>query len=153
MTGKRRIIAINTILFATISVLIFGNGIVSAAERMSVSVPVANIRSGPGTNYDILWKVEQFHPIKIVSKSGVWYKFVDFEDDQGWIHKSLLSSTDTVIVRKSNCNVRSGPGLDNDVVFQSERGVPFKVLDRQGDWVRIQHADGDTGWIHKALVW
>ena len=29
------------------------------AERMAISVDVANIRSGPGAKYDIIWKVEK----------------------------------------------------------------------------------------------
>ncbi|MBW1822500.1 MAG: hypothetical protein JRI92_12225, partial [Deltaproteobacteria bacterium] len=33
------------------------------AERLAVSSVTANIRSGPGTNHDILWKVEKYYPI------------------------------------------------------------------------------------------
>ena len=32
-------------------------------------------------------------------------------------------------------------------------GIPFKVISRKGQWVHIEHADGDRGWIHKSLVW
>jgi SH3-like domain-containing protein len=31
--------------------------------------------------------------------------------------------------------------------------VPFKVLDRKGEWLHVEHADGDRGWIHSSLVW
>jgi SH3-like domain-containing protein len=31
--------------------------------------------------------------------------------------------------------------------------VPFKVLKKEGEWIRIVHADGDEGWIHRNLVW
>ena len=51
---------------------------VAWAERVSVSVPVANIRSGPGTNYDILWEIEKYHPLNVIKKSGVWHYFQDF---------------------------------------------------------------------------
>ena len=61
------------------------------AERMTVDVPVANVRSGPGAKYDVIWKVEKYHPVMIVKKSGAWYRIRDFEQDEGWIHKSLLS--------------------------------------------------------------
>jgi SH3-like domain-containing protein len=27
------------------------------------------------------------------------------------------------------------------------------VLERKGDWIHIAHADGESGWIHKMLVW
>jgi SH3-like domain-containing protein len=124
-----------------------------AAERLSVKVSVANIRSGPGTNYDVLWKVEKYHPLKIIKKSGEWYQFSDFEGDKGWIYKTLVSSTPSVIVKKDNCNIRSGPGTNFDIVFRAARGVVFKVLKRKGSWIHIRHADGDEGWIYKTLVW
>lgn len=123
------------------------------AEMLAVKVPVANIRSGPETNADILWKVEQYHPLNIIEKKGKWYRFKDFEGDEGWIYSSLLADLSTVIAVKENCNVRSGPGTGHDVVFTVEKGIPFKVIRKQGAWLEVVHADGDKGWIHGNLVW
>ncbi len=128
-------------------------GPASAADRMAINVPLANIRSGPGTNYDILWKVEKYHPLKVIETKGDWYHFQDYEGDKGWIYKSLVDDIDAVIVSRDNCNIRSGPGLDNDIVFIAEQGVSFRVLERKGDWIHIRHADGDEGWIYNTLVW
>jgi SH3-like domain-containing protein len=124
------------------------------AERMSVNANKANIRSGPGTDkYDILWEVERYHPVEVVRKQGGWVYFRDFEGDNGWIHGKLLGKDITVITRTDMVNIRSGPGTQHDIVFKAERGVPFQVLKRQGDWIHIQSAHGDKGWIHKKLVW
>lgn len=123
------------------------------AERLAVSANIANIRSGPGTKYDVLWQVEKYFPIKVIEKKGRWYHFSDFENDKGWIHDSLIKKIETVITRKSTCNVRSGPGTKNEVVFTVEKGIPFKVLKRNKKWINIQHADGDSGWIYNTLVW
>ncbi|MEA1968433.1 MAG: SH3 domain-containing protein, partial [Thermodesulfobacteriota bacterium] len=41
----------------------------------------------------------------------------------------------------------------NAVVFSVEKGVPFKVLQKKGNWMKIEHSDGDVGWIYKTLVW
>ncbi len=125
----------------------------AAADRVSVDVPVANVRSGPGTGNNVLWKVEKNHPLEVVQRSGRWIQFRDYEGDRGWIYDDLVSDMDAVIVRKDNCNVRSGPGTDNPVQFVAERGVPFRALERNGNWIRVQHADGDEGWIHQSLVW
>ncbi len=122
-------------------------------ERYSVTVATANIRSGPGTGYDILWKAERFYPLLVVAKKGAWYKFKDFEGDQGWIHKSLIGKVKSVIVKSDKCNVRSGPGTKYKVVFTVDSGVPFKVIERKGQWLHIRHSDGDSGWIHSSLVW
>jgi len=126
---------------------------VAWAQRLAVSSGVANIRSGPGTKYDVLWQVEKYHPIEVIKKSGKWYNFRDFERDVGWVHQSLVKKISAVITVKSKCNVRSGPGTKNDIVFTVEKGIPFKVLKRKGGWIQVEHADGDRGWIYKTLVW
>jgi SH3-like domain-containing protein len=123
------------------------------AERLSVKANIANIRSGPDTNDTVIWQVEKYHPLNVVQKQGEWYLFEDFEGDRGWIHKTLLNNVKSVVVKNDTCNVRSGPGTQNDIRFTVDKGVPFKVLEEKKDWLHVVHADGDQGWIHRSLVW
>ena len=134
-------------------VILLATGGLAMAERLSVSSKIANIRSGPGTDHEILWKVENYHPLLVIKKSGAWINFRDFEGDVGWIHESLTQAQPTVITVKDKCNVRNGPGTDHDIVFTVEKGIPFLILDQQNSWIQIKHTDGDRGWIHKSLVW
>ncbi|MBU4260228.1 MAG: SH3 domain-containing protein [Proteobacteria bacterium] len=131
--------------------IIFGG--TAFAERVAVASSLANIRSGPGTKYDVLWQVAKYHPILVLKKSGNWYHFRDFEDDKGWIHKSLVGKIPSVITNKEKCDVRSGPSTKFEILFTIKEGIPFKILKRKGNWIHVQHADGDKGWIHKSLVW
>lgn len=140
------------ISFLTIVVILL-TGSFAMAERLSVSSKIANIRSGPGTGYEILWKVESYYPISVLKKSGSWINFRDFEGDEGWIHTSLVQKKPTVITVKNKCNVRTGPGTSHEVIFTVEKGIPFLIVNRQKSWIQIKHADGDRGWIHKSLVW
>ncbi len=123
------------------------------AERLTIVASVANIRSGPATKSDILWKVEKYYPIFVIKKSGSWYQFRDFEKDTGWVHKSLVGKLKAVITKKDLCNVRSKPSTKEKILFTVEKGIPFKVLKSKGHWLNIEHADGDRGWIHDSLVW
>ena len=123
------------------------------AERVTVKSSVANVRSGPGKQYEILWKVEQYHPLEVLTKSDQWIQFRDFEGDIGWIHGSLVARIPAVITKSDKCNIRGGPGTQFDILLTVERGIPFNVLKRQGKWLQVRHADGDLGWIHKSLVW
>ncbi|WP_321494626.1 SH3 domain-containing protein [uncultured Desulfobacter sp.] len=127
--------------------------IVLASERLSVKTVVANLRNGAGTKYKVLWQVEKYHPFLVINKKQDWYEVKDFEGDTAWIHRTLLGNTDTVISIKSQCNVRTKPDTSSDIILRVERGVPFKVLAHQGDWIKIEHADGEVGWIFKNLVW
>ena len=126
---------------------------VARAERLAITSDVANIRSGPGTEHDILWKVEKYHPIIVIDQSSSWYHFKDFEGDKGWVHRSLAGKMETVITTNEISNIRSGPGTENKILFKVEKGIPFKVLSHKGSWIQIEHADGDQGWINKKLVW
>jgi len=136
-----------------IMIMVMMAGPARGEERLCIESKIANIRSGPGTDNEVLWQVERYHPINIVEKKGKWYRFTDFEGDSGWVHDSLVGKTRSVITIKDECNVRTGPGTDNSVTFLVEKGVPFKVLARKGNWLNIEHSDGDTGWIYKTLVW
>jgi SH3-like domain-containing protein len=135
----------------TFLLIIFSSS--ALAERLTVKVPVANIRSGPAKKHEILWKIEKYHPIFVLEKSGSWYRFRDFEGDEGWINESLVHKLPSIITIKEKCNIRSGPGTKFKISFTVEKGIPFKILKRKGSWIHIQHADGDKGWIHKSLVW
>lgn len=141
---------VQSIIIVLLIMLLAGT---ASAERLAVSAPVANIRSGPGTNHNVLWKVEKYFPIRVIEKSGEWYHFEDFEGDKGWVHESLVGKISAVITNYDACNIRSGPGTNNTILFTVEKGIPFKVLERKGSWIHIEHADGDTGWIHKSLIW
>lgn len=123
------------------------------AERLAISADIANIRSGPGSENDILWKAEKNYPIDAMERSGPWLHFKDYEGDEGWVHQSLVGKFKTVITKGQKNNVRKGPGTQHEIHFIIDDGIPFKVLGRENAWIHIEHADGDQGWIHKSLVW
>jgi len=125
----------------------------ASARRLSVAVDKANVRSGPGTNNEILWSVGKHYPVDIIKKSGNWYQIRDFEGDTGWIYRTLLKKIPAVIVKCDRVNVREGPGTSFRILFQAEKGVSFNLLKRKKKWLKVEHADGDVGWIHTSLVW
>lgn len=141
----------NLLFLVIVSILVGANHVM--AERLSVTVNIANVRSAPGTDGVVMWQVEKFYPLQIIEKKGPWYLFEDFEKDRGWIHSSLVADIRAVIVKKDNCNVRSGPGTDYEIRFTVDRGVPFRVMEEKGKWLHVIHADGDQGWLHRSLVW
>ena len=124
------------------------------ADAAVVKVKRANVRSGPGTNHDVVFVYRKNSPLKVIEEKGTWVKVEDFEKDTGWISKKILSrKAKGAIVKVSNANVRKGPSLKDPVVFIAGYGVAFKVTDTKGDWYKIQHEDGDTGWVNAKLVY
>lgn len=128
-------------------------GAALAEQRLSVTVPEANIRSGSGNNFELLWKAEKYFPLTVIKKSGEWYQIKDYEGDQGWVHQSLVGNTPSVITTKDKNNLRSEPTTEAKILFSVDRGIPFKVLKRSNKWILVEHADGDKGWIHESVVW
>lgn len=140
--------AINRNAFIKSYQTVMGN----APKRMTVNVEIANLYSGPGTNYELQWQAEKYFPVLIFIKGSNWYRIVDFAGDMAWIDKSFLGEINGIITI-SECYVYSLPKNDNQALFAVEQGVAFKVLNRSGDWLKIEHSEGSIGWIEKRYVW
>ena len=127
---------------------------VLAAQYVSVKKDNVNVRTGPSTDNPVCMELFEGYPLKVIKKQGDWYKVVDFENDTGWIHKSMVTAGDTVIVNaKKSVNMRSGPSTKSSVVADVERGVVLTKISRKGKWVEVRHSSGTVGWIYKPLLW
>lgn len=127
-------------------------------EALCTKVAKANIRSGPGTGHELIWEVYRYMPFQKVgeSESGEWFAVRDVDGDVSWIHKHLVSSSNRcAVVKKATVNVRSGPGTR----YRKTRWSParqydsFRVLKRQGSWIKVKDRWGDIGWIHRKFLW
>ncbi|MFC1512998.1 SH3 domain-containing protein [Thermodesulfobacteriota bacterium] len=124
-----------------------------AAEYVVVNKDGVNIRSGPSTQKEILWEVFKNFPLKVVERQGEWVKTIDFEGDKGWVYAPLLSKEKMVIVKVDAANMRIGGGTNYEIIATVKYGVVFKPLAKEGEWVKVQHKDGTTGWLHEKLLW
>ncbi|MFH2124540.1 MAG: SH3 domain-containing protein [Pseudomonadota bacterium] len=124
------------------------------AETVSVKSDGINVRTGPSTDDQIAMELFQGYPLKVEEKKGDWLKISDFENDSGWIHKTLVGPGNTVIVNAQNTiNMRTEPSTSSAIVANIERGVVLTKISSKGDWVKVKHAKGTEGWIHKTLLW
>lgn len=123
-----------------------------AAEYVSVNKDAVNLRSGPGTNTEIVYELPLNYPLKVLEKQGDWYKVEDYEQDKGWIYRSLVSTTPYVIVKVPVCNIRSAPSLDSDKLGTLSKDVILKKVQQQGSWIQVSHPEVD-GWVYSTLVW
>jgi SH3-like domain-containing protein len=124
------------------------------AESVTVINDGVNIRTGPGIKYPIYMEVFKGYPLKVLKRDGEWLEVADVDNDKGWIFTALTRKGDTVIVdAKQSANMRSGPGTDNPIIANVQRGVVMEHLDTKGDWYKLKHTQGTTGWMHKSLLW
>lgn len=58
-----------------------------------------------------------------------------------------------VSMRSSKANIRRGPTLGHKIDWVFDRaGLPVVVRGEFGHWRLIEDAEGDGGWVHRALI-
>lgn len=57
-----------------------------------------------------------------------------------------------IIVQSDLLNVRSGPGLAQDVIVQVERGTVLSVLGSVPEWYYVELESGERGWVMMKFV-
>lgn len=117
-----------------------------------------NLRSGPGTAYSVKWEYGAGFPLEVIKEKGDWLLVTDFENDEGWIHKSLVENKPQVIVIANRNNdgtihIRKEPDTDSEILGKSYYGVVFTTLDKDNGWMQVRHESGLTGWVKEKLLW
>ncbi len=149
----RRIILLGVFFLLFISQAAVG------AEMVSIADDDINMRSGPGTQHEILWKIGAGFPVEILKSNGEWLQVKDFEGSTGWVKKNMTKNTPHMIVKankgtKNQIDVRSEPSpKGGKVVAKANYGVVFKTLEKKGDWVKVGHGQAVTGWVEKNSLW
>ena len=62
------------------------------------------------------------------------------------------SQADALCIKNRQANLRQGPGLHYDKIWEVFRYMPFHQLGKKGEWLRVQDLDGDIYWVHKKLT-
>ncbi len=128
------------------------------AEMVSIADEDINMRSGPGTQHEVLWKIGSGFPVEITKKEGDWLQVKDFEESTGWVKKDMTQKTPHMIVKANKgtskqINVRSEASAKGKVVAKANYGVVFKTLEKKSGWVKVEHSQGVTGWVESSLLW
>jgi SH3-like domain-containing protein len=140
-------------LVLSLGVLLPGDA-AEARTMVAVDRPEINMRDGPGTNHQAMWMLIRGYPLEVIGRKGKWYHVRDFENDKGWVYRSLTSSKKPHhIVRVKVANIRKGPGTSTRVVGKAAYGEVLRTLDRRGSWVKIRQEGGLVGWISRNLLW
>ena len=125
-----------------------------ARDMVSIKGSVVNMRSGPGLKAPVTWTIPQGYPLQVVGRKGDWVQVRDFENDKGWVKRSLTSKTPHHVVKAPVANIRSAPSTGSRIVGKAERGDVLRTLQTQGNWVKVHSADqGPTGWVARSLLW
>ncbi|HKU95426.1 MAG TPA: SH3 domain-containing protein [Vineibacter sp.] len=126
---------------------------VIARQMVSVARNEVNMRAGPGTRHEAQWIITRGYPLMIVDRKAGWLKVRDFENDVGWVLKSLTGSIPYHIVKVRAANLRARPSAQSRLLGRAVYGEVLRTLEKRKGWIRVQQDGGAKGWIARHLVW
>ncbi len=124
-----------------------------AREMVSIKGKVVNLRAKPSLSSEVLWELDKGYPLQVLKRRGNWLQVRDFENDRGWVAKSLTGRTPHYIVKSKIANIRRGPGTRHRIVGKAERYEVLRTREKKSGWVRVERSDGQKGWISNKLLW
>lgn len=114
-----------------------------------------NLRTGPGFQYPVDWVYHRAElPIEIVAEYRNWRKVRDWQGDEGWVHKNMLSGRRGIIVTGSVRSLRAEPDAASGEIARAEPGVVGKLIGcpQNGMFCRVR-LDGYEGWLSRDGFW
>jgi uncharacterized protein YgiM (DUF1202 family) len=133
---------------------------------------ILNIRNGPGVEFARIGALRQAEAVTIVGRNsaGDWAQIRLADGQLAWISREFLSVASTfatlpvasgtagantggaataTVVDTTPLNVRSGPSLTAPILRRIPGGATVTLQGRNsaGDWVQIQAADNQVGWV------
>ncbi|WP_172369068.1 SH3 domain-containing protein [Sporosarcina jiandibaonis] len=121
-----------------------------------------NVRAKPSTSANVLTQMNAGDVASKTGQQGDWTS-VNFNGIVGWVHTSYISTTLPDQASKSNSssiehkyftvavnglNVRSYGDLSSKRIGLIKKGSTFKVLEKSGNWVKLELGKGKSGWVY-----
>ena len=120
---------------------------------VSIKFSKANLRSGPGSEYPVLWQYRQIGlPLLVDAEFGVWRKVRDADGTTGWMHGAGLSLRRMAFIHKSMTKIYKRDNKQSDVVAVAEKNALLELGSCRKNWCRVT-AKNVKGWLDRSSVW
>ena len=139
-----------------------------ARQRITATVAAdsANVRGGPGTDYDKLGELAAGTLLQVLAQANGWYQVREGNGRIVWITAELLAlagraaqmvpDATTIpapppprvgLVTEEGLNMRDGPGTAYVGMTKLKAGAQLNLLARYNDWLQVQLPEGQVGWV------
>ncbi|MCK5654892.1 MAG: SH3 domain-containing protein [Candidatus Aureabacteria bacterium] len=109
-----------------------------------------NVRSGPGTNYDVICQIHKGDIVKTEGIEGKWACIYPNEKVFGWVKSPYLDKEGTVSVKK--LNVRAGANENFSLICALDKGYKVSIVGEFGSWKKILLPQHARVYIHNKYV-
>ena len=132
----------------------------------TVVAETANVRGGPGTEYDTLTRLTAGTTLQLVARHEDWYQAQAGDGRMIWVAAELLDTDifaaeflpepasipappppKVAQVIEEGLNLRDGPSTDYVGMLKLPSGSQLDLLARYGDWFQVQAPEGQVGWV------
>lgn len=133
----------------------------SFAKTMIVNSPgdgFLNLRTGPGSSFDVIRKMYHGNRVETLEKSGNWVRVRHESGAVGWTFAKYLRDPSgggykVYSPGDGYLNLRTGPGTGFDIIRPMYNGDTVRVLETSGSWARVQHvSSGANGWCSSKFL-
>lgn len=137
-----------------------------------------NVRSGAGTQNSVIGSVKKDQEFPYTDVQNNWYKITLTDGKEGWVSGQYIkikppvinttatpSTSESVIKVNTDpnakqqtvtttrvMNIRSGATTTSNIIGQTKNAEKFQVMEKQGDWYRVQLPNGNFGWLSALYV-
>ncbi len=126
----------------------------NAGEFRSIAENGTPMYDAPSVRAKKLFVASRQYPVEVVISIDSWVKVRDQAGDLVWVEKKTLSEKRTVIVTVPVADVKQAANDQAPLVFQAQQGVALDVAELPaGGWVRVRHAEGQSGYVKINQVW
>lgn len=141
--------------------------ITSAIEGAETGLPIprfvslkgkrTNMRIGPSFDNRISWVyVKPGVPVEVIQEFEIWRHIRDADGQEGWVHKSMLSSRRTAIVAPWASGeyfpLMKEPDETARKAAKLQAGVYADIESCTEQWCRI-NTSNYSGWVQKKILW
>ena len=111
-----------------------------------------NVRYGPSFDYPIKYIYKKINlPVQIIDKKENFRRIIDHKKNSGWIHRSLLKTSKSVITTSTKILFKK-PTKFSKPLAKLDKGRLLIVKKCERNWCNIM-TEKYSGWIDKANIW
>ena len=120
---------------------------------VSLKFSEANLRTGPGREYPVLWQYRQVGlPLLVDAEFGVWRKVRDADGTTGWMHQAGVSLRRMAFVHKGLTKIYQKDNSKSNVVAVAEKNSLLELVSCPKNWCRVT-TDTVKGWVQRTAIW
>lgn len=125
-----------------------------ALEFRSITEPGTVMYDAPSLKARPLFVIARGTPVEVVVSTEAWVKVRDAAGDIAWVERRALAEKRMLIVLAKGAEVRKEAEAAAPLVFEAERDVLLEWVEAgPAGWVRVRHADGQSGFVRVNQVW